>query len=285
VMTTGLLTRTILSTTGKPKARTSTRSETAMRLMLGLGRAFIAACLIALGVQHFVYHGYLKGLELLPEWLPLHTAWAYLAGVGLIVAGVCFLSGQKARVAALLLGSAMLLLAIVFHTPLLLQIGGDVGERTRLFETLALCGGVWALGGALPADRGESPALTQLVERLAVAGRLLLAVSMIVFGIAHFQIGAFVASLIPAWIPWHLFWTYFTGIGFFAAGVSFGIGRYMRPLGLLLALMFFLWVVVLHAPRIAHALGNGNEWNSGFVALSMAGCALVLVSVGDRDRT
>jgi uncharacterized membrane protein len=99
---------------------------------------------------------------------------------------------------------------------------------------------------------------------------------MIVFGIGHFQVAKFVATLIPAWIPLHLFWVYFTAIGFIAAGVSFAAGKHMRPMGLLLGLMFSLWVVLLHAPRIARALHNGNEWNSGFVALTMAGCALLL---------
>jgi hypothetical protein len=26
--------------------------------------------------------------------------------------------------------------------------------------------------------------------------------------------------------------------------------------------MFFLWVVLVHAPRVAAAPHNGNEWNS-----------------------
>jgi hypothetical protein len=43
--------------------------------------------------------------------------------------------------------------------------------------------------------------------------------------------------------------------------------------------MFFLWVVVLHAPRVAASLNNGNEWNSAFVALTMCGAGWILAGV------
>lgn len=40
--------------------------------------------------------------------------------------------------------------------------------------------------------------------------------------------------------------------------------------------MFFLWVVLLHSPRVAAHLHNEGEWNSLFVALAMSGAAFVL---------
>ena len=43
---------------------------------------------------------------------------------------------------------------------------------------------------------------------------------MIVFGAQHFMYASFIAFLIPAWIPGHLFWAYFTGTAFIAAGLS-----------------------------------------------------------------
>jgi hypothetical protein len=40
--------------------------------------------------------------------------------------------------------------------------------------------------------------------------------------------------------------------------------------------MFFLWVVIVHAPRIAASPHNGNEWNSGLVALAICGAAWIV---------
>jgi len=49
-----------------------------------------------------------------------------------------------------------------------------------------------------------------------------------------------------------------------------------RPAATLLGVMFFLFVVLLHIPRIAAHPSDGNEWTSGFVALAMCGGAWVL---------
>jgi hypothetical protein len=40
--------------------------------------------------------------------------------------------------------------------------------------------------------------------------------------------------------------------------------------------MFLLWVVLLHAPRVAGAVRNGNEVTSLFVAVAMCGLSFAL---------
>jgi len=50
------------------------------------------------------------------------------------------------------------------------------------------------------------------------------------------------------------------------------------PVATLLGVMFFLFVLLLHIPRISFHLRDGNEWTSGFVALAMCGGAWVLAS-------
>ena len=43
-----------------------------------------------------------------------------------------------------------------------------------------------------------------------------------------------------------------------------------------LGVMFLLWVAVLHAPRVATHLHNGDEWSSAFVALAMCGASFIV---------
>ena len=55
----------------------------------------------------------------------------------------------------------------------------------------------------------------------------------------------------------------------------------MFPIGgrlgaVLLGVMFLLWVVVLHAPRVLGSLHNGDEWSSAFVALAMSGGSFMI---------
>ena len=141
-----------------------------------------------------------------------------------------------------------------------------------------MCGGAWVLAGILPEEPDKHFVWNVAAEHLIWPGLFLIAVSMAIFGVDHVIVDRYVATLIPSWIPWHLFWVYFTALGFIAAGVSVVSRKYLRLSGVMLGLMFFLWVVLVHAPRIARSPHNGNEWNSGFVCLAMSGCTFILAA-------
>ncbi len=248
-----------------------------------IGRAFFALSMVAFGVQQFLYAGYVQGLTIVPDWMPAHLLWSDFAGVALIAGGIALAFDQLARRATLLLGFGFLACLIVYHGPRLAEIFRDGTERSRAFETLAMCGGAWILAGVLPKAKKFS-AWDTLADRLLWPGQLVLALSLVIFGVDHIIFAVFVAGLVPSWIPWHLFWTYFTAFGFIAVAASIVAKRFIWAAGLSLAAMFFLWVIVLHGPRIAQALHNGDEWNSGFVALALSGCGLALACDPDRQR-
>src|SRR5882757_10338240 len=101
-----------------------------------------------------------------------------------------------------------------------------------------------------------------IMDKNQTVGRIFVAVSLVVFGVQHFIYGAFVAGLVPAWMPGRLFWAYFVGVAFFAAAAGILYQRLARPAATLLGVMFFLFVVLLHIPRIAAHSSDGNEWTS-----------------------
>ena len=123
------------------------------------------------------------------------------------------------------------------------------------------------------------------MDKSQALGRIFIAVALVVFGVQHFIYAGFVAGLVPAWMPGRLFWAYFVGVAFFAAAAGILYQRLARPAASLLGVMFFLFVAMLHIPRIAMHSRDGNEWTSGFVALAMCGGAWVLASasrLGER---
>jgi uncharacterized membrane protein len=79
-------------------------------------------------------------------------------------------------------------------------------------------------------------------------GPLFYAAPIAAFGTEHFTITKVIASLVPAWIPWHLFWTYFVGTCFILAALSLVTGIQARLSASLLALTFFVFVVLMDIP-------------------------------------
>lgn len=100
----------------------------------------------------------------------------------------------------------------------------------------------------------------------------------VVLGIDHFIYTEFVATLVPARIPGHIFWTYFAGIAQVGSGVCIALNLRLKLIGMLLGIMLFIWFVILYIPRaIADPYTDkGNEVTSGFEALSFSGIAFVI---------
>lgn len=241
------------------------------------GRFFFALSLVAFGFQNVWYKGFVKGLEMTPEWLPGHAFWAYLWGVALIAGGVSIAVKWRTCLAATLVAMVYFASVVLFGSPTVALY--DVGGRTRVLESLTLGCGALVLAVATNFESKGFPRWHRAIETAAAPARVLIGISMVIFGLDHFQVFRFIVSLIPSWLPGATFWAAFTGLAFIAAGVSI-ITRWQIRLGtMLLGLMFFLWVLILHGPRVAAQLGNGNEWNSGFVALAICGVAWMLTGV------
>jgi hypothetical protein len=108
---------------------------------------------------------------------------------------------------------------------------------------------------------------------------------MIIFGIDHFLALIFIANLLPAWIPGHVFWVAFFGVAFIAAGLGIALNVLSRSAAAGLGLMFGIWVITLHLPRVLGLYGipnaphNPNEWSSLFIAAALWGGFWALAGV------
>lgn len=243
-----------------------------------VGRFFFAIAMVGFGVQYLLYASGAGGPVAGPPWTPGAPLLAWLAGIGFMVAGLCIASGKMTRLAASLLGAALLLRVLVLHAPGLVAHLHDPGKWTTTFEVLALGGGAWILARSVPADRLGASSLDGAFGAMFHVGRFLFAISLVVFGVQHLLYARFIAMLIPAWIPAHLFLAYLTGVAFFGAALCIATKMMARQVEVLLGTMFFLWVVLLHVPRVATDVHKGNEWTSAFIALAMSGVAFVLAT-------
>jgi hypothetical protein len=252
-----------------------TRLAGATDALLSLGVPVFSLAIVALGVETLLcarYAGYDKGFgapyHVIPviPFLPQIPWLAYVFCAILAAGGVGLLSRRTVRTAATVVGTLMFLGAVLLGVPRYAANLGNMSVRTELFEPLALATLAWLLPG-----RDATPSW------LARASRYLLAVSFIVFGVDHFLALAPIGTLIPNWIPWHVFWIAFFGAGFIAAGVSIALDFLLRSSAACIGLMFAIWVFTLHLPRTLFGLYGGggpknpDEWSSLFIAIALWG--------------
>jgi uncharacterized membrane protein YphA (DoxX/SURF4 family)/uncharacterized membrane protein len=93
-------------------------------------------------------------------------------------------------------------------------------------------------------------------DKLILFGAVFYAAPLAAFGTEHFTLTKEIASLVPKWIPWHMFWAYFVGACFIAAAFSLVTRIQWRLAAGLLALTFFLFVVLMDVPGWARHPGN-----------------------------
>ncbi len=243
------------------------------------GRLLFAAAIIAFGIQYYIYVTYHAGLG--PPWTPAGKFWASLAGFVFVVTGVSIALNRQVRLAALVLAVTLLLRAVIGLAPGLVAQPRNPGPWTSTFEVLAMCGAALVLSGSVIATRSSYRGPNSAVT----IGRIVFAIPLIVFGTQHFMYARFVATLVPAWIPERLFWACSVGVAFFAAALAI-LARKSAPLAAaLLGTMFGLWVLIVHAPRVAAASHNANEWTSMFVALAMSGAGFLIAGIlAGQDR-
>ena len=111
----------------------------------------------------------------------------------------------------------------------------------------------------------------QGLDKLILFGPLFYAMPLAAFGTEHFTLTKAIASLVPKWIPWHLFWAYFVGACFIAAALSLVTKIQARLAASLLALNFFLFVVLMDAH--AYARNPRNQIIATLMLRELSFCA------------
>lgn len=116
------------------------------------------------------------------------------------------------------------------------------------------------------------------LDKVILFGTLFYAAPLAAFGTEHFTVTQTIAPLVPKWIPWHLFWAYFVGTCFIAATLSMVTRVQARLSASLLALTFFLFVVLMDFPAWVHNPQNRFALTLALRQLSFSGGALALAA-------
>jgi hypothetical protein len=129
-------------------ATTAKRDPPRATRLTHLGRLAFGVCALIFGGAHFVYMNYTA--PLVPKWLlPTQVFWGYATGVAFVAAGVAFLTGVQARVAAILLTIMLAAFGLLANGPMLLGDHSSHFNWTESAVNLAVVGAAWVLADSL----------------------------------------------------------------------------------------------------------------------------------------
>jgi len=141
---------------------------------------------------------------------------------------------------------------------------------------LSMCGaGILLLLIALLAAKSDIARVSGL-DKIVALSNLCFAMPLAVFGAEHFSAAKGIMQIVPKFMPWPLFWTYFVGIALLAAAISFIAWRYVRWSALLLALLFLIFVATIHVPNLLVHAHERLFWTLTTRETAFAGGAMVL---------
>lgn len=241
-----------------------------MDWLIRQGRYLFALALGASGCEHLICAYFRNPVAYIIPYFSGRPWFACFLGLALLVVSLSIAGDWKARLSATLLGGAFLLFFLFLWLPRMIVQPMDLSLRTVAFETLAFSGAALVFGGFPPTHRAAGTPRYDS-GKVIRTGLYLFAISSVIFGIDHFLILRFIASLVPVWIPGAMFWAIFTGAGFIVAGVCMFTDRFGKLATFWLGTMFLLWFLLLHSPRVVIRPHNPNEWSSAFIALGMCG--------------
>jgi uncharacterized membrane protein len=198
----------------------------------------------------------------LPAFLQgLNPYMAYISGVLFLVAVLFFYLKQYRAAALITIANLIFWLITSRH---ILNLWRD---HINGFKTL------WFISGALLILTTLTN-YQQYQKKVIWLNLVILSIFFVDCGIAHFQYAEFVQNLIPAFIPFPLFFTYLTGTTLILGGIGLLIPQTQKLAALLSGIQVFGWFILLHIPRALTL--HGDEWIGVGESLAVSGICFMI---------
>jgi hypothetical protein len=122
------------------------------------------------------------------------------------------------------------------------------------------------------ADLAQAPGL----DKIVALSNLCFAVPLAIFGALHLSDAKSIMPMVPSYMPWHLFWTYFFGCALLAASLSIATKIQVPWSGLLFGIAMFLFVAMLIIPGVVAHPRDRFAWTFVFRESSFGGGGWIL---------
>ena len=264
-------------------AKTDVARGRGLDKIVSLSNLFFAAPLAVFGALHLAAAESL--MPMVPSYMPWRLFWAYFFGFALLAAALSIATKIQVRWSGLLFGIAMFLFVAMLDIPGALASPRDRFGWTFVIREMTFGGGGWILAGNAMRGQGKS--------KLITAGRVLIAIAAIFFGVEHFlhpaaAPGVPLQKIMPEWIPGRLLIGYVTGAILLVAGASILLAKKTRMAATYLGTWIVLLVLFIYGPILIAQMSDPStavkvEGINYFAdTLLFAGAILALASATPR---
>jgi uncharacterized membrane protein len=241
-----------------------------------VGHAVFAATMIALGILGLVKGDFAPIWQPVPQGLPARAALAYLCSFISLACGFGLLWLRTAAIAARVLFAYLFLWLLAFKARFIVQAPTVEVSYQTCGETAVIVAGAWVLYAWFAADRDKRRLAFAIGDQGVRKARVLYALALIAFGLSHFAYVNMTAPLVPAWLPAHVFWAYFTGGTFLAAAAAVLAGVWARLASALSVLQIGLFTVLVWGPILAAGHVSAQHWTEFVVSWTITAGAWVV---------
>lgn len=244
--------------------------------ILSLGHAFFAAAMIAIGIIGFAQGGFVAVWGGVPQHWPNREIIAYVCDAVALACGLGLLFKPTAGFASRLLFFYLLLWLIVFKLQFVVRAPLEEVSYQSNGETAVIVAAGWVLYVWLaPAFDKRRLAFLAGDTGIRIA-RNFFGLALIAFGLSHFFYVQMTAPLVPHWLGAPMFWAYFTGAAYLAAGAAVLTDVFAHLAAALTTLQMGLFGVLIWVPLVA-AGGIGEfQWGETIVTFVLTASAWVM---------
>ena len=241
-----------------------------------LGHYAFALVMIGLGILGLIKGGFTVVWQGVPNGVPAREVLAYLCSVVSLACGAGLLWRQWAAVAARVLLANFVLWFLLWKIRALF-VEPLVGGTWSAGQTLVMTAAAWVLFVWFATDWDRQRFGFATGDKGLRIARVLYAVGLIPFGLAHFMYPKETIALVPGWLPWPTFWAYFTGATFIVASAAVLIGVFARLAVTASALQMGLFGLLVWLPRVATGTPlSPFQWGEVVMTVALTAAAWVV---------
>jgi uncharacterized membrane protein len=201
---------------------------------------------------------------------------AYISSVMTLACGVGLVWRRTAAAASLVLLVSLLAWMIAFKLPVIFRHLTVEVAYQNWGEHAVITAAAWVLYAWFATD-WEKRRLGFITGDAGVRiARVFYGLAMIAFGFSHFVYLDNTAPLVPAWLPAHAGWAYFTGGAYLAAGVGILSGAFARLAAVLSAVMIGLFLILVWGPFVAAGHMSAMHQQETIVSAALTAAAWVV---------